>query len=93
MTEYRDWQIPLGRRFRALKIWFVLRSYGLDGWEKHVRRHIELGEKFAGWMRSEGKDLFEIVSLPRFALTVLRVKLPEENTTRGIAAERPLIDT
>ncbi|KAL8647392.1 MAG: hypothetical protein Q9210_005586 [Variospora velana] len=86
VTDYRDWQIPLGRRFRALKIWFVLRSYGLNGLKKHVRRHIELGEKFAEWVRNEGKDLFEIVSWPRFALTVLRVKLPEENASGGIAA-------
>ncbi|KAL9604339.1 MAG: hypothetical protein Q9219_000527 [cf. Caloplaca sp. 3 TL-2023] len=78
VTDYRDWQIPLGRRFRALKIWFVLRSYGVNGLKRHVRRHIELGEKFAGWVKNEGSDLFEIVSGPRFALTVLRVKAPQE---------------
>ncbi|KAI4196970.1 MAG: hypothetical protein LQ348_002210 [Seirophora lacunosa] len=83
VTDYRDWQIPLGRRFRALKIWFVLRSYGLNGLKKHVRRHIDLGEKFAGWVRDEGKDLFEIVSRPRFALTVLRVNLPEDSAGGG----------
>lgn len=85
MTDYRDWQIPLGRRFRALKIWFVLRSYGINGLKRHVRRHIELGEKFAGWVKDEGKELFEIVSRPRFALTVLRVRLPEE-AENGIGA-------
>ncbi|KAL8938983.1 MAG: hypothetical protein Q9216_003609 [Gyalolechia sp. 2 TL-2023] len=87
VTDYRDWQIPLGRRFRALKIWFVLRSYGMDGLKKHVSRHIELGERFAGWVRDEGRDLFEIVSGPRFALTVLRVKIPNESRkgyTNGI---------
>ena len=78
MTDYRDWQIPLGRRFRALKIWFVLRSYGINGLKRHVRRHITLGEKFGGWVKEEGKDLFQIVSGPRFALTVLRVKMPDE---------------
>ncbi|KAI4132128.1 MAG: hypothetical protein LQ338_000882 [Usnochroma carphineum] len=80
VTDYRDWQIPLGRRFRALKIWFVLRSHGINGLKRHVRRHIELGEKFAGWVGDEGNDLFEVVSGPKFALTVLRVKLPEENS-------------
>ncbi|KAL8729589.1 MAG: hypothetical protein Q9166_004669 [cf. Caloplaca sp. 2 TL-2023] len=79
VTDYRDWQIPLGRRFRALKIWFVLRSYGVNGLKKHVTRHIELGEQFARWVNDEGKDLFELVATPRFALTVLRVKVPEEN--------------
>lgn len=79
VTDYRDWQIPLGRRFRALKIWFVLRSYGINGLKRHVSRHIELGERFAEWVKDEGKDLFEIVSGPRFALTVLRVKIPDES--------------
>ncbi|KAL8700275.1 MAG: hypothetical protein Q9224_001039 [Gallowayella concinna] len=81
VTDYRDWQIPLGRRFRALKIWFVLRSYGVNGLKRHVTRHIELGERFAGWVQEEGKDLFELVAKPRFALTVLRVKIRDEVTT------------
>ncbi|KAL8929035.1 MAG: hypothetical protein Q9208_001478 [Pyrenodesmia sp. 3 TL-2023] len=84
VTDYRDWQIPLGRRFRALKIWLVLRSYGMNGLKRHVRRHIELGEKFAGWVKHEGKELFEIVSGPSFALTVLRVRLPEEMAGEGM---------
>ncbi|KAL8900120.1 MAG: hypothetical protein Q9207_005843 [Kuettlingeria erythrocarpa] len=88
VTDYRDWQIPLGRRFRALKIWFVIRSYGMNGLKGHVRRHIELGEKFAGWVRDEGKELFEIVSGPSFALTVLRVRLPEERAKEAIRAVR-----
>lgn len=78
VTDYRDWQIPLGRRFRALKIWFVLRSYGINGLKRHVRRHIELGEEFAAWVTDEAEDLFKLVSRPKFALTVLRVRLPEE---------------
>ena len=40
VIDYRDWQIPLGRRFRALKLWFVLRHYGLEGLRAHIRRHI-----------------------------------------------------
>ncbi|KAL8829238.1 MAG: hypothetical protein Q9170_006259 [Blastenia crenularia] len=87
VTDYRDWQIPLGRRFRALKIWFVLRSYGINGLKRHVSRHIKLGECFARWVREEGNDLFEIVSGPRFALTVLRVKLLRKSQghyTKGI---------
>ena len=40
--DYRDWQIPLGRRFRALKLWFVIRHYGIEGLQHHVRRHVEL---------------------------------------------------
>ena len=51
MTDYRDWQIPLGRRFRALKLWFVLRHYGVEGLQYHLRRHIELAQLLAGWIR------------------------------------------
>ncbi len=42
--DYRDWQVPLGRRFRALKLWFVIRHYGVDGLRHHVRRHVELAQ-------------------------------------------------
>lgn len=70
VTDYRDWQIPLGRRFRSIKIWFVLRTYGINGLKAHVRRHIALGEEFAAWIR-ERPDLFKIVAPPAFALTVI----------------------
>ncbi|KAI4264104.1 MAG: hypothetical protein L6R42_000790 [Xanthoria sp. 1 TBL-2021] len=85
VTDYRDWQIPLGRRFRALKIWFVLRSYGVNGMKDHVKRHIGLGNRFANWVKYEGSDLFELVAPPRFALTVLRVKLPKEKREKTTA--------
>ena len=42
VIDYRDWQVPLGRRFRALKLWFVIRHYGLQGLQYHIRRHVEL---------------------------------------------------
>lgn len=44
VNNYRDWGIPLGRRFRALKLWFVIRSYGLDGIRKKLRNHIDLAK-------------------------------------------------
>ncbi len=44
MNNYRDWGIPLGRRFRALKLWFVIRSYGIEGLQKRIRDHIEYGQ-------------------------------------------------
>jgi aromatic-L-amino-acid decarboxylase len=40
VIDYRDWQVPLGRRFRSLKLWFVLRSYGTDGLRAHIRAHV-----------------------------------------------------
>jgi aromatic-L-amino-acid decarboxylase len=72
VTDYREWQIPLGRRFRSLKIWFVLRSYGVKGLQEYIRRTIKLGEEFADALRSR-PDLFEIVTGPSFALTVFRL--------------------
>ncbi|KAI1193847.1 pyridoxal phosphate-dependent transferase [Nemania serpens] len=73
VTDYRDWQIPLGRRFRSLKVWFVVRTYGIRGLQAHVRKHIGLAEDFAGMLRTR-PDLFEIVTGPRFALTAFRLK-------------------
>lgn len=73
VTDYRDWQIPLGRRFRALKIWFVMRTYGVDGLQAHIRRHIKLGEGFLSQVQSRS-DLFNVLTEPRFALTVFNVK-------------------
>ena len=46
VIDYRDWQVPLGRRFRALKLWFVLRSYGAEGLRAHVREHLRLSKLF-----------------------------------------------
>lgn len=68
--DYRDWQIPLGRRFRALKLWFVIRHYGLEGLQYHIRRHIELARNFAGWVR--GSDEFVLVVEPALNLVCFR---------------------
>jgi len=73
VTDYRDWQIPLGRRFRSLKIWFVMRTYGVEGMQEHIRRHVKLGEFFHGLVK-ERSDLFNIITGPSFALTVFNVK-------------------
>ncbi|KAI5295628.1 hypothetical protein KEM52_000790 [Ascosphaera acerosa] len=72
VTDYRNWQIPLGRRFRALKIWFVMRSYGLVGLRAHIRRTIALGDLFAK-LASSRSDLFTMPTTPAFGLTCLRV--------------------
>ncbi len=53
VVNFRDWGIPLGRRFRALKLWFVLRSYGAEGLRALVREHVRLAALFAGWVDAE----------------------------------------
>jgi len=46
VIDYRDWHVPLGRRFRALKLWWVLRSYGARGIRHHIREHVRLARRF-----------------------------------------------
>ena len=55
VIDYRDWHIQLGRRFRALKLWFVIRYYGVAGLQQHVRAHVALAQQLADWIR---QDLF-----------------------------------
>jgi aromatic-L-amino-acid decarboxylase len=52
VIDYRDWQVPLGRRFRALKLWFVIRHYGVEGLRHHIRRHVALAQEFAHWVKA-----------------------------------------
>ena len=68
--DYRDWQVPLGRRFRALKLWFVIRHYGLEGLRYHVRQHIALAQEFA--RRVEEDDRFELAVEPPLNLVCFR---------------------
>jgi aromatic-L-amino-acid decarboxylase len=60
VNNYRDWGIPLGRRFRALKLWFVIRSYGVEGLQFKIRSHIEHGQRLAALI-AEAPD-FEIMA-------------------------------
>ncbi|HEX9165320.1 MAG TPA: pyridoxal-dependent decarboxylase, partial [Gemmatimonadales bacterium] len=53
VVNYRDWGIPLGRRFRALKLWMVLRTEGAEALRAMIREHIRLGELFASWIDAE----------------------------------------
>jgi len=66
VIDYRDWHVPLGRRFRALKLWWVIRSYGVDGLRDFVRNHVRLADLFA--QRLEADDRFELVAPHPFGL-------------------------
>jgi len=68
--DYRDWHIPLGRRFRALKLWFVIRHYGVEGLQQHVRHSVALAQQFAQWVRAS--DDFELVVDPPLNLVCFR---------------------
>lgn len=58
--DYRDWHIPLGRRFRSLKLWFVIRYYGIEGLQFHVRRHVAMAQQFL--QRVQHDERFEVAA-------------------------------
>ncbi len=70
--DYRDWHIQLGRRFRSLKLWFVIRHYGIEGLQHHVRRHVELAQQFTKWV--QGDERFELAALVPLNLVCFRHK-------------------
>jgi aromatic-L-amino-acid decarboxylase len=78
VVDYRDWQIPLGRRFRALKLWFVLRSYGAEGLRAHVRRGVAQAQDFADLLAADAR--FEIVTPHPLGLVCFRLAAGDEPT-------------
>ncbi|TPX54634.1 hypothetical protein SeMB42_g00159 [Synchytrium endobioticum] len=67
--DYRDWQLPLGRRFRSLKLWFVLRTYGVRGIQEHIRKHVGQAHRFHELLQSRN-HIFNVVTRPHFALVL-----------------------
>lgn len=74
--DYRDWHVQLGRRFRALKLWFVIRHYGVEGLQFHIRKHVQLAAEFAKWI-SESSD-FELFVQPPLNLVCFRLKASDD---------------
>ncbi len=72
VLDYRDWQIPLGRRFRALKLWFVIRHYGVEGLRRQVRRHVALAQELARTIAADPR--FELVVPPPLNLVCFRLR-------------------
>ncbi len=70
IINYSEWSVPLGRRFRALKIWFLLRAYGLEGLRAMIRRHVSWSENLAS--RLAGEPDFHIASKPMLSLFSFR---------------------
>jgi len=83
VIDYRDWQVPLGRRFRSLKLWFVLRSFGIEGIRERIRRHIGLAREFAGWIADDPR--FELAAPAPLALVCFRHR-------GGEAANQQILD-
>ncbi|KAL7874832.1 hypothetical protein SRHO_G00058020 [Serrasalmus rhombeus] len=72
VTDYRHWQIPLGRRFRSLKMWFVFRMYGLRGLQDHIRKHVALAKEFEALVRVD--ERFQISADVVLGLVCFRLK-------------------
>jgi aromatic-L-amino-acid decarboxylase len=70
VVDYRDWQVPLGRRFRALKLWFVLRWYGAEGLRAHIRSGVALAQELAGW--ADADERFDVAAAHPLSLVCLR---------------------
>ncbi|VDK43167.1 unnamed protein product [Anisakis simplex] len=74
--DYRHWGIPLSRRFRSLKLWFVIRMYGVNGLQSYIREHVRLAKKFEQLIRAD--DTFEIVGDVLMGLVCFRMKASNE---------------
>lgn len=83
VIDYRDWHIQLGRRFRSLKLWFVIRHYGVEGLQHHIREHVRMAQQFADWVRDD--DRFEVPAPVPLNLVCFRHKA-------GDAANQQIMD-
>jgi aromatic-L-amino-acid/L-tryptophan decarboxylase len=83
VIDYRDWHIQLGRKFRSLKLWFVIRHYGVEGLQHHIREHVRLAQQFAEWVRND--DRFELAAPAPLSLVCFRHKA-------GDAANQAIMD-
>ncbi len=82
VNNYRDWGVPLGRRFRALKLWFVIRTYGISGMQRKIRDHIAFGQ----WVKQDiiSTPGLELMAPAFFNLVCFRIHPP------GISDEKEL---
>jgi aromatic-L-amino-acid decarboxylase len=72
VNDYRDWGVPLGRRFRALKLWSVIRSYGIEGLREKIRSHIRIASELAVMISKESD--FEILAPVVISVVCFRFK-------------------
>ena len=88
VIDYRDWQIPLGRRFRSLKLWFAIRCDGVASFQAMIRRHVELTQELASWIADD--DRFETVAPHPLNLVCLAVR--DDDVAVANAATDALIE-
>ncbi|XP_021280366.1 tyrosine decarboxylase 1 isoform X2 [Herrania umbratica] len=89
VVDYKDWQIPLGRRFRSLKLWMVLRLYGLENLQCYIRNHIKLAKHFEDLITQDSR--FQVVTPRIFSLVCFRL-LPSDDEHHGNKLNHELLD-
>ncbi|XP_031788571.1 histidine decarboxylase isoform X3 [Nasonia vitripennis] len=78
--DYMHWQIPLSKKFRALKLWFVIRNYGITGLQKHIREGVRLAQKFEALVLADSR--FEIPAARHLGMVVFRLRGENSLTER-----------
>jgi aromatic-L-amino-acid decarboxylase len=76
VIDYSDWQVPLGRRFRALKLWMTLRMVGAAALRQRIRDHVAWAAEFADWVRDDPR--FELLAEPSLSLVCFRLRAGDE---------------
>ncbi|XP_006299006.2 tyrosine decarboxylase 1 [Capsella rubella] len=90
VVDYKDWQIPLGRRFRSLKLWMVLRLYGTENLKSYIRNHIKLAKDFEQLVSQDPN--FEIVTPRIFSLVCFRLVPTNNDEKKCNEQNRKLLD-
>ncbi|XP_049936770.1 phenylacetaldehyde synthase-like isoform X2 [Nymphaea colorata] len=90
VIDYKDWQVPLGRRFRSLKLWMVMRLYGSENLQNYIRGHIKLAEYFEQLL--VGDPRFKVVAPRTFALVCFRLEAPKNSPDNGEKLNRDLLE-
>jgi aromatic-L-amino-acid decarboxylase len=78
VIDYADWQVALGRRFRALKLWLTLRMLGAEAIRRHVRDHVAWAREFAGWVAADPR--FELLREPSLSLVCFALRAGDAAT-------------
>jgi aromatic-L-amino-acid decarboxylase len=84
VIDYRDWQVPLGRRFRALKLWFTIRCEGVDEFQRMIRDHVAMTQELATWIAED--ERFEIVAPHALNLVCIAHRDGDEATDELVEA-------
>ncbi|OVA07975.1 Pyridoxal phosphate-dependent decarboxylase [Macleaya cordata] len=91
VVDYKDWQVGTGRKFRSLRLWLVLRSYGVVNLQSHIRSDVQMAKMFEGFARADPR--FEIVVPRRFALVCFRLNPNADSEPSSIELmNRKLLD-